>query len=144
MTERRFASYFLKLPSSLLERQIASLVSRSSDQLPRRSEAGEFSCPNQFSIPYSLIKSPHYDQRIPCNLLHEQSGASHPHQQQNDPARHFARLLLRRQDRRARTQRRGQVHVTAHHRRHRQRLHRRDLASQRLHLRLPRAGTQAR
>jgi hypothetical protein len=90
------------------------------------------------------VKYSHHVKRIPRNLLHEQSGATHPHQQQNDPARYFARLLLRRQDRRARTQRRGQVHVTAHHRGHRQRLHRRNLASQRLHLRLPRAGTQTR
>lgn len=58
---------------------------------------------------------------------------------QTDPARHFARLLLRHQDRRSRSERRRQIHPTSHHGRHRQGLQRRELPIQRLHCRLARA-----
>lgn len=88
------------------------------------------------------VKYPHYAQRIPRHLLHEQSGTHRAQRsQQTNPARHLPRLLLRRQDWRTRAQRRGQIHVTAHHGGRGQRLHRRNIHEQGLHRRTARAGT---
>ncbi len=62
-----------------------------------------------------LVKSPHHALRYPGHLLNEPRREGRPAGQQAGPTRHLARLLLRRQDRRARPERRGQVGTAAHH-----------------------------
>ena len=76
--------------------------------------------------------------------LHHESRREDRAPEARDPPRHLAQLLPRRQDRRARPERLGQVHAAADHGGRRQGVRRRGPAAARHQDRLPRAGAAAR